>query len=623
MNIKSMANKVRKHGRRGDTVLAHINPKEAKLLKRLGGAGTINPDTGALEFYDASMGEEGAGSSSNLGGGIDAGGYGNDGLGMADAAIAAGYGPESLGWGSPVGPGIQEGGGLFDNLGSRLSSPAGLGVLGSTASNILGVGPAVGGFLGNMLAAAINPDQSARAGMGAMAALSGPTALGFGLNAMAQALGAKPDPEGRAAALSGTPDQNVGLNDNTWQDTRQDTPTPSASGMKVNRLTTPDWALRELYGNMRFKKGGFINKLARAGRNGDNRLMHVSSNELRDLNRLTPGGLTINPRTGLPEAFKLKDFLKYAAPIAAFAAPVIGEAAFGTTPGGFLADLVGLGGSKIAGGVGDAAIGALLGLGGRDPLGGVLAGLGGNLARGDILGMFGTGSAPQLYEWPGEGSNLASGIPSVRPPAPASPQGSWIDRNSGLVGAGLGALALAGAATPSSPRNDQINNRGGMSPGFNNPLAPVSFDRTQINPRLNWYRIGRDPGPIMFFDDPRGQYTPMARGGSVNPLKRTTRPTTTSGRRRHSIMNSVAQLSPSKGGQPYIRGSEGGQDDTRLIVASPGEYVMDATTVADLGDGNSEAGARKLDRMRNNIARHKGRKKRVPDAAKRPEAYLR
>ena len=43
------ANMARK-GRFGDTLLAHINPEEAKLLKRIGGRGTINPQTGALEF---------------------------------------------------------------------------------------------------------------------------------------------------------------------------------------------------------------------------------------------------------------------------------------------------------------------------------------------------------------------------------------------------------------------------------------------------------------------------------------------------------------------------------------------------------------------------------------------
>jgi hypothetical protein len=39
------------YGRNGDTMLAHINPQEAALLKSMGGAGTINPKTGLPEFY--------------------------------------------------------------------------------------------------------------------------------------------------------------------------------------------------------------------------------------------------------------------------------------------------------------------------------------------------------------------------------------------------------------------------------------------------------------------------------------------------------------------------------------------------------------------------------------------
>jgi len=39
-------------GRGNDTLLAHITPKEAEILKAAGGSGTINPDTGLLEFFD-------------------------------------------------------------------------------------------------------------------------------------------------------------------------------------------------------------------------------------------------------------------------------------------------------------------------------------------------------------------------------------------------------------------------------------------------------------------------------------------------------------------------------------------------------------------------------------------
>jgi len=38
-------------GRRGDTMLAHITPGEARMLRRRGGSGTINPQTGLPEFF--------------------------------------------------------------------------------------------------------------------------------------------------------------------------------------------------------------------------------------------------------------------------------------------------------------------------------------------------------------------------------------------------------------------------------------------------------------------------------------------------------------------------------------------------------------------------------------------
>ena len=39
-------------GRGGDSMLAHINPEEAAMLKRRGGSGTINPNTGLPEFKE-------------------------------------------------------------------------------------------------------------------------------------------------------------------------------------------------------------------------------------------------------------------------------------------------------------------------------------------------------------------------------------------------------------------------------------------------------------------------------------------------------------------------------------------------------------------------------------------
>jgi hypothetical protein len=49
--LKSLAQELQDYGRGGDTMLAHINPQEAAMLKRMGGSGTINPDTGLPEYF--------------------------------------------------------------------------------------------------------------------------------------------------------------------------------------------------------------------------------------------------------------------------------------------------------------------------------------------------------------------------------------------------------------------------------------------------------------------------------------------------------------------------------------------------------------------------------------------
>jgi hypothetical protein len=49
-DLPRLADLIRRHGRNGDTELAHINPIEAHILKSLGGSGTINPATGLREY---------------------------------------------------------------------------------------------------------------------------------------------------------------------------------------------------------------------------------------------------------------------------------------------------------------------------------------------------------------------------------------------------------------------------------------------------------------------------------------------------------------------------------------------------------------------------------------------
>ena len=78
-------------------------------------------------------------------------------------------------------------------------------------------------------------------------------------------------------------------------------------------------------------------------------------------------------------------------------------------------------------------------------------------------------------------------------------------------------------------------------------------------------------------------------------------------------------------GGGYAQGNGSGRDDTIEALLSDGEYVMDAETVALLGDGSNDAGAQRLDEMREQLRRHKGRglsRGKFSADAKHPMQYL-
>jgi len=71
-------------------------------------------------------------------------------------------------------------------------------------------------------------------------------------------------------------------------------------------------------------------------------------------------------------------------------------------------------------------------------------------------------------------------------------------------------------------------------------------------------------------------------------------------------------------------GADGRSDDVNAVL-SDGEYVMDAESVAMLGNGSSKAGAAKLDQMRSKLRQHKGRALaggKISPNAKSPLSYL-
>jgi len=75
----------------------------------------------------------------------------------------------------------------------------------------------------------------------------------------------------------------------------------------------------------------------------------------------------------------------------------------------------------------------------------------------------------------------------------------------------------------------------------------------------------------------------------------------------------------------YVKGQGTGRSDDIPARLSDGEYVMDAETVALLGDGSGSAGARRLDEMRQNLRKHKAEKLKkggFSHKAKAPHQYM-
>ena len=75
----------------------------------------------------------------------------------------------------------------------------------------------------------------------------------------------------------------------------------------------------------------------------------------------------------------------------------------------------------------------------------------------------------------------------------------------------------------------------------------------------------------------------------------------------------------------YVKGPGSGRSDDIPARLSDGEYVMDAETVALLGDGSGDTGAQRLDEMRQNLRKHKAtnlKKGGFSHKAKQPHQYM-
>jgi hypothetical protein len=191
----------------------------------------------------------------------------------------------------------------------------------------------------------------------------------------------------------------------------------------------------------------------------------------------------------------------------------------------------------------------------------------------------------------------------------------------GVTAAGAIGKAVGGGGNGGTGQTGTYTRGGGsLNPIFSaklpsaGGLGAVGVNRT-MRPMgdVDWLTYGQRP-ELNFFDyaaqnNPAPVTTPVP-GNPAGP-----------------IMAERDPMAMAKGGRSEfaVNGPGTGRSDDIPAVLSDGEYVIDAETVALLGDGSSKAGAKKLDELRVKVRKHKGKKLakgRFSANAKKPEAYL-
>jgi len=487
-------------GRHGDTMMAHINPREAEMLRRMGGAGTINPRTGYPEYFSLKKFLAVAlpialdfivpGAGTAIGSAM---GFSGTAATMIGGAVIGG-GTAALTGGDPLKGALLGGlgGGAGDYFGSAANNAMGLN-LGTTGQNLLG-----NALVGGVAGAASGQGFLKGAATGALGTYAG------------QALG---DVTGNAAIGAGG----------------------------------------KQFGNM--VAAGYDPKSAIMG----GALTGLATSMARPAQQTSNLGL--KPSDAVLEGLKM---------------PKGGDYSFSGVP--------------------EAGVGTT---------------------------NFMTGATG--YKGP---ENFAVDYSLTNPAAPVAPQGYGAQDTGGGLNAPtqspLGQLktgAQTGSSSPFTMKNALIGatllgSLGSAPPEVKQAVSTMSPKQQEYFSRpmfqWDWTRMQRDANNAgLGLSQYMAQAWPQITGGAYNINVQ--RP---AGLARGGALSQIAYMA---------RGSGSGRDDTIDAKLSDGEYVMDAETVALLGDGSTKAGAERLDAMRSQLRRQKGRelaKGKFSPNAKSPLAYL-
>ena len=363
--------------------------------------------------------------------------------------------------------------------------------------------------------------------------------------------------------------------------------------------------------------------LASRGRKGDTMLVHMAPEEvsgLQALARAAGGTLTLNPDTGLPEA----NFLKRMLPM------LIGAGITAATGGAAAPWMIGLG----MGGVETLRTGSLEK--------GLMAGLGAYGGAGLAGGLAAAGAASPTAAAQALGTPAATGA--------GSQAAMLASQNAGFGQAGIDALASsAGTAAGAAPVAANVFSAGanalGTEAGRSAALSAMGggaqaakYGLAALSPALQAEAAkpfdGGGPNPYEYDYDPNSQrYTRVAPGTRARDMLAPTTPMMAAGgpiedmsyqNRMDTMMANGGQMFAAGGmshlgdysdGGRLLKGPGDGVSDSipatiadkRPARLADGEFVVPARIVSELGNGSTEAGARKLYAMMDRVQKARGK----------------
>ena len=509
------AKRVAAAGRGGDSQLAHVNPREAEMLKRMGGSGTINPNTGLREYKD-----DGDFLSAVLPIAIS---FIAPGLGTAIGSAILGTGASALATG-------MLGSAVIGGLSSALTG-------GDPLKGALmgGLGGGLGGAVGEFVAPGASPFMQSLAGSGLVGAASGALTGGDPIK----------------GALQGVAGGAIGQ---------------LAGGQA---------------GPTAFEQG-----VSSAGKSFGNALTAGYDPKTSALTGLAQG-LTKGFQVGIKPSDAVVDGYK----AGETAAPKMITLSDGTSvqaPGTTGVDAQGRTGTNVL-----------------DPATGKM---GFQVDKGSFQLDPQTNTVKWKAAEPGFFEKALKGGPLDT----ASTTTPGVKTEGSLGNKVIGGLSLISALQkPPVAAQEAIRK---MSPEqqeyFNRPSVSWDWNRMQTdanaaNMSLDRYMAENWPKITGYASG-----TPGAQQGSYNY------PQAPIGKAQGGALSAVAR---------FAQGSGSGRADTIDAKLSDGEYVIDAETVAMLGDGSNKEGAKRLDAMRQNIRSHKGKnlaKGKISPDAKSALAYL-